>query len=131
MSNKIINFSLRGRTSNEIYGSHFFIHIWFQLNQIFILLLSSLDFQLKMQTRGKKVKESKRGKKQRLPRAPPLPTSGNELHGPEQEDFTQEIKEVDDTALVKACLASKDSHAKARVAMDALGDRRGSEPKPR
>eukprot|EP01035_Chromulina_nebulosa_P035212 gene35212-47325_t len=80
-----------------------------------------------MQTRGKKVKESKRGKKQRLPRAPPLPTSGNELHGPEQEDFTQEIKEVDDTALVKACLASKDSHAKARVAMDALGDRRGTE----
>ena len=66
--------------------------------------------------------KNQRGERNNDCREPPLPTSGNELHGPEQEDLTQEINEVDDTALVKACLASKDSHAKARVAMDALGD---------
>jgi len=75
-----------------------------------------------MQTRGKKVKDSKRSKKQRMPRATSLPTSENELHGPEHEDLIQEINEIDDTAFVKACLASKDSHAKARMTMDALGD---------
>ena len=57
-----------------------------------------------------------------MPRAPPLPTAENELHGPQNEDLNQEQIEIDDTAFVRACLASKDSHAKARVTMDALGD---------
>ena len=83
-----------------------------------------------MQTRGKKqTKESKKGRKQKLPRATNLPTNTDELHGPaENPEIAPEIGEIDDTALVQACLDSKDTHAKARITMDALGD--GGLPDP-
>ena len=83
-----------------------------------------------MQTRGKKqTKESKKGRKQKLPRASNLPTNEDELHGPaENPEIVQENSDVDDTALVQACLNSKDIHAKARITMDALGD--GGLPDP-
>ena len=83
-----------------------------------------------MQTRGKKqTKEPKKGRKQKPSRAGNLPTGEDELHGPaENPEMAQETMEVDDSALVKACLATKDAHAKARITMDALGD--GGLPDP-
>ena len=40
----------------------------------------------------------------------------------------QENRDIDDTALVQACLDSKDIHAKAQITMDTLGD--GGLPDP-
>ena len=51
------------------------------------------------------------------------------MHGPaEYQEIVQEIRDIDDTAFVQACLDSKDIHANARITMDALGD--GGLPDP-